>query len=260
VLANLGIGAVSPDTGVLTAGSSAAVRITCPEPIFDPQRRTWCYRLDDDHYVVGEASNSGGLVLNWFARILGYDSASAMSDELVPDPPYDPVDALLLPTLSGERAPGYQEELRGELIDLALSTTRQDLVIATMEGIGLFCRFIFDDLNRATGAPPHRTILTGQLGRSRPFGNLAPFLFGSCSTRKEMDQSSAVGAAMLGIKATAGVDYKEILSRLPQLEDVEAISSAPFARYLDEKYVRFKEAYEVASSRIKAVEPLGPEG
>jgi gluconokinase len=258
-LANLGIGAVEGTTMVLTVGSSAAVRLTSREAVFDDAGRAWCYPLDDRHFVVGEASNSGGLVLNWFAEILGFESAGSMTEELLPHTPYEPVDALLLPTLSGERAPGYQEELRGELIDLALSTSRSDLVTSAVEGIALFCRFIFDDVVRAVGSKPERTILTGSLGRARPIAQLAPVLFGPTAEREEIEQSSAIGAAVLAVAAHTGTDIDEVVSALPPLDSVESDSRPEFADYLEGKYERFADAYRVASGRIKAVEPAGPD-
>ena len=258
VLANLGIGAVTPETAVLTVGSSAAVRQTHPSPVFDDAQRTWCYILDQDHYVVGEASNSGGLVVDWFATLLGFDSAKEMTAALLPEVPYEPVDPLLMPTMAGERAPGYQEELRGELIDLGLNAERGDVVTAVVEGIAFFTRFIAEDLARAVPAQPNRTLLTGTLGRARPIRRLAPYLFGSCAEREEVDRSSAVGAAMLGIAARTGACIEEVAGRLPPITDIETGADAEFREYLDTKYKRFREAYRVASDRIKTVEPAGP--
>jgi hypothetical protein len=63
---------------------------------------------------------------------------------------------------------------------------------------------------------------------------------------------------MLGIAARTGASIEEIAGRLPPITDIETGADAEFRDYLDTKYERFREAYRVASDRIKAVEPAGP--
>ncbi|HEY9644343.1 MAG TPA: gluconokinase, partial [Coleofasciculaceae cyanobacterium] len=71
VLANLGVGAIDADQVAITIGTSAAVRQVVTAPLTDPQGRTFCYAWTENQWVIGGASNSGGVVLRWFRDCFG---------------------------------------------------------------------------------------------------------------------------------------------------------------------------------------------
>ena len=58
---NLGAGAVLPWQATCMIGTSGAFRVLCPQPILDHQARSWCYVVDEAHWLVGGAINNGGV-------------------------------------------------------------------------------------------------------------------------------------------------------------------------------------------------------
>ncbi|MBC7891258.1 MAG: gluconokinase, partial [Sphingobacteriaceae bacterium] len=64
-LANLGTGAVVPGRLAITIGTSGAVRVASAQGFTDSLMRTFCYRLDEDLFVMGGGTNSGGAVFEW---------------------------------------------------------------------------------------------------------------------------------------------------------------------------------------------------
>jgi gluconokinase len=71
VLANLSVGAISPGNVAVTVGTSGAVRAVVEQPWIDPQERLFCYALTENHWVIGGAVNSGGVIFRWIRDQLG---------------------------------------------------------------------------------------------------------------------------------------------------------------------------------------------
>jgi gluconokinase len=147
VLASLGTGAVRPNVGAVSLGTSGALRVVVPRPVVDPAGRLFCYALTDDHWVVGGAVNNGGSVVRWASLSLAASSDGAEptgeeADELdarllaEADQVAAGSDGLLcLPYLLGERAPWWRAGMRGAYIGLRREHRRPHLVRAAVEGV-----------------------------------------------------------------------------------------------------------------------------
>jgi len=66
--ANLGSGAMHPGDVSITIGTSGAVRMTSSEFKYDDKSRIFNYRLDENTFVVGGATNNGAMLLSWFTE------------------------------------------------------------------------------------------------------------------------------------------------------------------------------------------------
>ncbi len=244
VLANLGVGAVHRDQSVLTVGSSSAARYVSERPVFDRQMRAWCYMLDREFYVVGEATNAGGMVLHWLAGVIGFQDERRMTRECAAPLPYPPNDLFFIPTLLGERAPDYNEELRGLFSGLAMHHGRGELVSAVYEGILFFNRMILEDLARVCGSRPRMLLLTGGLGTSERFRKLVACGIQPARYLPQYPQSTALGAVMLAVKAETGRSLEEQAGMLPAPEPVSPLEDRDFRSYLEQKYRQFRRIYE----------------
>jgi gluconokinase len=140
VLANLGVGAIDPDTAVCTIGTSGAVRAMLPEPRADPDGRLFCYPLTEERWVVGGAINNGGIVLQWARDQLlplvaqvaeregrdAYEAIIALAEEV----PAGSDGLIALPYLTGERAPHWGSSPRGVVFGLRRHHGRGHIVRA----------------------------------------------------------------------------------------------------------------------------------
>ena len=54
-----------PGSLVVTVGTSSAARIIVNKPHIDPGMRTFCYYINNNQWLLGGASNNGGIVLQW---------------------------------------------------------------------------------------------------------------------------------------------------------------------------------------------------
>ncbi len=150
VLATLGVGAVTPGVAALTIGTSGALRVTVPEPRTDPAMRTFCYALTERRWVLGGAISNGGLVLRWIEKLLGGDGYERLTAE-ASDVPAGSEGIVMLPYLTGERAPEWSPRLGGVLFGLRVEHDRGHVVRAALEGVALQLRLVADALPTTSG-------------------------------------------------------------------------------------------------------------
>lgn len=251
VLANLGSGAINRDSIVISVGSSAAVRFTSRELTLDPQGKAWCYILDEDYYVIGEATNGAGVILKWMVDLFRFKDVAGMLKDNLPEIPFKGNDLVYIPTMMGERGPAYNERIRGLLYGLSLNHTRQDIITAVYESIAFYTKMVFEDVKRANGREPAAILMTGGLGLSEEFMRLSCYLLGQVSYLPGYDQNTAVGAAMMAIKEIKNVDYQKLVKYLPQPEVASYPVKEEFKEYLDGKYELFLRAYKRISNDFK---------
>jgi gluconokinase len=228
VLANLGVGAITPDQIAITIGTSAAVRGVVPHPITDSQGRTFCYALTEKHWVVGGPSNNGGIVLRWFR-----DQFCEMEVEQAKREGLDPYDVMLrsaknisagaegllfLPYLSGERAPSWNPDARGVFFGMAMHHNRAHFIRAILEGI----LFNVYEITRIllTQIGDGKTIrFSGGLARSQICLQIVADLFGSEVLVPEVYEGSGFGAAVLAMYAVGALDDLADVQKLIRISD-----------------------------------------
>jgi gluconokinase len=150
VLANLGLGAVTPTHAAITIGTSGAIRAIVDRPLVDPHQRLFCYAFTHDRWLVGGATNNGGVILQWLRDKLFLDSTYEDLIQLAETVPPGAEGLLFHPYLLGERSPLWRSEARGSFFGLSINHTKAHLVRAVLEGIGLNLHLIFEALQEDT--------------------------------------------------------------------------------------------------------------
>jgi gluconokinase len=158
-LATLGAGVWANEKATITIEDSAAVRVIGKEVLHDKGKRLFNYVLDDNHYVSGGPSNSGGVIFEWFSKRFGdfnyaYDLDKCMND-LIMEASTVSAGAeglLFLPYLLGERAPIWNAGARGNFFGININHERKHFTRAVVEGI------IFEMYSIAKMVQEHREI------------------------------------------------------------------------------------------------------
>ena len=119
-MANIGS---TDETGslVITVGTSSAARLIVNKRQIDPQMRTFCYYISENKWLVGGASNNGGIVLQWLQENFfnsKEDVSVFLNQALSAEPGAGGL--IFLPYLMGERAPIWDAEARGVLFGLRI--------------------------------------------------------------------------------------------------------------------------------------------
>lgn len=233
-LANIGSGATKPDTLAITIGTSAALRLTLDQPAYDPDMRTFCYRLDDRRFIAGGASNNGSNVVDWLRKQLFRTtiSASKLLEQAAKIPPGS--DGLLfVPYLQGERAPVWNARATGIFYGIKSGHTRSHFVRAAVEGVVLNLKLIANALPQKGGV--QRIALSGGAAQSNLWRQVVADVFQRPVVMAGDDQvdASARGAMMLARAALniAAMPETALVERaIPVPQNVEIYASV-FQRF-----------------------------
>lgn len=219
-LGNLGMGAMTPDVVAITVGTSGAVRAMVDRPQTDPKERLFCYALTENHWVIGGATNNGGIILRWVREQLAM--AEADTARLLRENPYDILTAIAAtipagseglifhPYLAGERSPLWNANARGSFFGLGLHHTKAHMIRAVLEGIVYNLHVVLVALQDVVG-PASSIQATGGFAHSTLWRQMLADVFNRIVTVPEVHESSCFGAAVLGLYA---------LERIPRLEQV----------------------------------------
>jgi gluconokinase len=197
-LANLGLGAVAPGLAACSIGTSGALRVTVPEPAVDP--RLFCYALTPGRWIVGGATSSGGVVLDWAARALAPDLDRAALLELAAAAPPGCDGLLMIPSLLGERAPSWDATARGAYVGLTRAHGREHLLRAALEGVCLQLALVLDAMRDARHEVAELRA-TGGFARSALWRQMLADVLGMEIGFAQGRQASALGAALIGFEA-----------------------------------------------------------
>lgn len=152
VLASLGVGAVENGVMALTMGTSIAIRIKSDEVQTHEEIRSFCYILDDQRYIIGAPSNSGGIVLGWvFQNFI--KGLSSIEEAICAAEKMDVENLYCLPYISGERAPLWNSEVKASFIGLSHQHTSLHIMRSAIEGVLLNAYWISAELFAQVGKP-----------------------------------------------------------------------------------------------------------
>lgn len=241
-LANLGCGALSTDTAVLTLGTSGAVRLTIPPPAPKEPQGLFRYILTKELYVTGGPVNNGGIVLEWFAKnflnmpLYEQNNFDAVM-QLAAKSSATAESLLFLPYLLGERAPVWDEDTSGIFYGLKMNHHQAHLTRAVIEGISFSLLQILENIQQQNNTV-EAVYVSGFVTRSDFWLQLLADMFGKKIILNDVADASAMGAAMIGMYATGFIkelaDVKKFLATdkvFTPNETVHALYQQHFERY-----------------------------
>jgi gluconokinase len=137
-MANIG-STEEPGSLVITVGTSSAARVILNRPYIDPGMRTFCYFISHNRWLLGGASNNGGIVLQWLHENI-FHSEKSVTDFLHQASDVKPGSEglIFLPYLLGERAPIWNADAKGILFGIQINHSQASIVRASLEGI-IYC-------------------------------------------------------------------------------------------------------------------------
>ena len=251
-LANLGSGATRPWQAAATIGTTGAVRKIFDRPWTNGKAGLWCYYLASDLWYAGGAINSGGIVLRWLRdglfsdlrdRALAkgaepYTRIIQLADTVAPG-----ADGLIfLPYVFGERTPYWNPLAKGVFFGLAPQHNKAHVARAVLEGITMCMAHIFELLeNSPAGVKEVRA--SGGFARSDQWVQLLADMIGKPVKLPKVKENSALGAAILAMKATGAI------KSLPESSGLVKVSKTfepdlRKTRFYQERLEMFKRLYK----------------
>ncbi|MDD4108221.1 MAG: FGGY family carbohydrate kinase, partial [Prolixibacteraceae bacterium] len=156
----IGAGAVKPGMGVYSAGTVECITAAFDTPVFndDLKKNNYCTynHATPGLYATLAFSLTGGNLFKWFRDQFGRkekeDAERLMSDPyqlLVDQLPEKSSDLLVLPYFTPSGTPYFDTSVKGAILGLDLSTTREELLKALLEGVALEMRLNLELLENA---------------------------------------------------------------------------------------------------------------
>ena len=255
VNSNLGAGAVLPNQAVCMIGTSGAYRLISPCPLLDDARRTWCYAIDPQHWLVGGAINNGGIVLSWFKDLFNQVLAEShpqaqMSFEavlsLAGQAPPGADGLICLPLFAGERSPGWNLDSRACFIGLTLHHEGRHLARALLEGIAFRMRSMQDALEQiAPGID--KVVASGGYTQSSLWLQTVANILGRNLVVPAWGETSSLGAALWAMIGTGRLSKIE---QAPELISIQQTYQPQES--LGELYTQ---TYELFNAFYKTLQP-----
>ncbi len=253
-LANLGSYAVDKGTAALTIGTSGAVRIASPKPVFNYREMTFNYLLDDKTFICGGPVNNGGNVIQWlFETFLNIEKPSEKDYEnffkTVDSIPAGSKGLIFLPYLHGERAPVWDGTASGVFFGIKPFHTQAYFLRAALEGICYSMNQVLQIVESST-SKIEKVIVGGGLIHSKIWMKILSDITGKKLFVFEKEDSSAVGAALLNMKAMKMI--KNYSSLKPSIDQIVSPDLKNHKKH-EENYKVFKNLYPALKEQMHRV-------
>jgi xylulokinase len=251
--AGVGAGVIREGVAYNYIGSSSWIALATPEPILDPEMRTFTWA----HLVPGMFSPCGTMQAAGasyqfardhlaehemvVARRLGISAYDLMNQAVLQSPP-GARGLLFLPYLLGERSPRWNPDARGAFIGLTGRHRQPDLLRAVLEGITLNLRVILEAFARQ-GAAIERLRVIGGGARGAAWNQIMADIFGLPVDRLALlEEATSMGA---GVAGGVGVGIWEDFTKVDEMVEVasEARPRPELRALYDELSELFERAY-----------------
>lgn len=230
-LSNLGLGSIENNSATLTVGTSGAFRFIADRPYTHPQAETFCYVLDEEHWVIGGATSNGAGIFDWAcanlmqdvqqqAKTFGENTYTAVLKKIA-EVPVGAQGLLFHPYLLGERAPLWDAEATGAFIGLKRYHTEKTMMRAVIEGICLNLKRIVMDLEMIGGSMLE-VRATGGFSESKEFKQIMADVLGHSLVFTQSIEASAFGAVLIGWQSIGKIkNLEEVAEYTRIIETIE---------------------------------------
>ena len=195
---NLGSDCTKPGLAAINVGTSAALRIMRAGPIAKAPTGLFCYRVDSERYLVGGAVSNAGNLRAWCLKELSTGDPQALEAELSKRPAPDH-GLTVLPFWTAERAPTWNEDLRGAVLGITQATSAIDLLQAITEATYHRIAQIAEALSGQAGVPPKYFVSGGIQHSQSALQRLADILNQPLHANPE-PEASIRGAAVFAME------------------------------------------------------------
>lgn len=200
---NLGSGATKPGVAAINVGTSAAIRVLVDTTQHLQQNAAFglfAYRLSEQFGLMGGAVSNAGNLRQWCLRELNLEDDPAKIERALADRPLPEHGLRVLPFWVSERAPTWNEHLRGCILGLTTATTALDILQATTEAVYLRLASIARLLEQSQGQKL-RFLVSGGIQKSpASLQRLADVLGAPVEAASEAE-ASVRGGALFALQA-----------------------------------------------------------
>ncbi|MCL5103163.1 MAG: FGGY family carbohydrate kinase [Armatimonadetes bacterium] len=226
----LGAGIASADRAVYGMGTVECITPAFSEPVFTNDLMgnnlaTYDYTVKGMYTTVA-FSITGGNLLKWFNDEFGHPEAEQSTrtsqssyELLLGKMPEEPTGLMVLPYFTPSGTPHFDSRVKGCILGLRLTSKREEILKALLEGVSFEMRLNVDILSRS-GIDITELVAIGGGARSRTLLQLKADVLGIRIRRAAVTEAGCLGAAMLACAAHTGEDVRTIARKWVRITDV----------------------------------------
>ncbi len=208
----------------ISLGTASAISTLVSRPLLDHKMRIPLFPyISPGEWVLEGVVATAGASYDWMKRILGRGLR-----DYEPKPQHLSSLPFFLPHLTGASSPLWDKEARGSFHNLSLSTGREDLLYAVLEGVSFEIRRNVEVLGELAGERKEVIIFGGGV-RNKIWRLLLTNLLGRRVKHLRMTEAPALGSALLAGKAMGWKGVAKLRSE--EMEPVEEWQEALEGRY-----------------------------
>ncbi len=209
---NAGSGAVDAGRIAINVGTSGAMRVAVKADTIDIPDKLFCYRVDEERFLVGGAFANGGNVYAWAEKTLQLgdrQAAGKAAAALLPDGH----GLTILPFWAGERSPGWHAGARAAILGMNLHTTPAEILRASLEAVAFQFAGVYDILIAQFPSATQIVASGGALVGDPAWAQIMADAMGTPITTSRVGEATSRGAGLLAL---------HILGQIADLSEVPA--------------------------------------
>ncbi|MEV4351336.1 gluconokinase [Actinoplanes sp. NPDC049596] len=237
---NIGAGAIDATVMAAATATSGALRVLLDGPADPLPFGLWNYRVDAKRTLLGGAINDVGRAVSWAESTLRLSPSLA---EVLTAPPSDAT-PLVLPYLTGERAPGWAGSARAVFGGVSAATDADIMFRGIIEGVAMTYARVADELHPA--APQVvQVAAAGRVSNDQPeWLQVLADVLGRPVTHVTRRRATQRGTALLALDELA-----PDVPRAPRATGATYEPRLADAEYYAGRRARFAETYDALVSR-----------
>lgn len=232
---NVGSGATDPTVLAAATATSGALRVLLDGPADPLPSGLWNYRVDAGRTLLGGALNDVGRAVSWA------ESTLRLSDDVAPalTAPPSGTTPLVLPYLTGERAPGWVGGARAVLGGVSAATDADTLFRGIVEGVAITYARVADEL-RPAAPQVEEVAASGRVSNDMPdWLQVLADVLGRPVTHVVRKRATQRGTALLALDVLA-----PDVPRAPRTTGRTYEPHPAHADHYAERRARFAEVYD----------------
>lgn len=234
----LGTGTVNNGDCNISLGTSGTVFVSSDsyKADYDNAIHNFCHSNGKYHYMACMLS-AASCNKWWLENIIGtddyisaYSNYNSLGENTV----------FFLPYLMGERSPLNDSEIRGMFYGMSMSTTRQDMSVAILEGVAFALRQNIDII-KSMGINIKKSRICGGGTKNRLWLEIIANVLNIDLEVPVNQEGASYGAALLAVKGCSEEKYNKFMSNI-EISSVIKPNKDIVKKY-DEKYKQFIKFY-----------------
>lgn len=233
----VGVGIVQPDQAMLSLGTSGVYFAVSDGFLSNPESalHSFCHALPNTWHTMSVILSAASC-LDWVCNITGFNDVGEMIRAVEADADKCS-NVIFLPYLSGERTPHNDPNAKGVFFGMTHTTTRLELALAVLEGVGFAFADGFDALHSTKMVPKEVSLIGGGARSAYWRQMLADILNMPLVYREGGDVGPALGAARLAILGTDPNADIETVCPVPRLVERHQPNLLNTAQYQEKREV-----------------------